>query len=92
VQDPVLVLGATGAIGGTIAKRLIAKGPVIIHGRDENKLVLLKNELSSDNKYRVDSYLADLKQIDEVQSLFASIAIEYKKPCRYCIFYSTAIY
>jgi len=78
VQDPVLVLGATGTIGGAIAKRLITKGPVIIHGRDENRLVLLKNELSSGNKYRVDSYSADLKKIDEVQSLFASIAIEYK--------------
>jgi len=27
VQDPVLILGATGAIGGAIAKRLAAKGP-----------------------------------------------------------------
>jgi len=53
VQDPVLILGATGAIGGAIAKRLAAKGPVVLHGRNENKLALLKNELSSSNKYRV---------------------------------------
>jgi len=53
VQDPVLILGATGAIGGAIAKRLAAKGPVVVHGRNENKLALLKNELSSSNKYGV---------------------------------------
>ena len=42
MQDPVLILGATGAIGGAIAKRLAAKGPVVVHGRNENKLALLK--------------------------------------------------
>jgi 3-oxoacyl-[acyl-carrier protein] reductase len=78
MQDPVLILGATGAIGSAIAKRLAAKGPVVVHGRDENKLALLKNELSNSNKHRVESYAVDLKQIDEVQSLFDNLAIECK--------------
>ena len=78
MQNPVLILGATGSIGGAIAKRLAAKGPVILHGRDKRKLALLKDELSSNNKHRVSAYSADLKQIDEVQSLIGNISVEYK--------------
>ena len=79
MQDPVLILGATGTIGGAVAKRLAAKGPVVVHGRNENKLALLKNELSSSNKYGVDTYSVDLKQADEVQMLFDKIAVQHKR-------------
>ena len=33
MQDPVLILGATGTLGGAIARRLAAGRPVIVHGR-----------------------------------------------------------
>jgi len=79
VQDPVLILGATGAIGGAIAKRLAVKSPIVVHGRDEGKLALLKNKLSNSSKYKIDSYSADLKRSDEVQLLFDNISVKYKK-------------
>ena len=79
MQDPVLILGATGAIGGAIAKRLAVKSPIVVHGRDEGKLALLKNKLSNSSKYKIDSYSADLKRSDEVQLLFDNISVKYKK-------------
>jgi NAD(P)-dependent dehydrogenase (short-subunit alcohol dehydrogenase family) len=78
VQDPVLILGATGSIGGAIAKRLATTGPVILHGRNQKKLNLLKSDLSN-SKHQIDSHLADLRRSDEVQSLFNKIAMQHKK-------------
>jgi 3-oxoacyl-[acyl-carrier protein] reductase len=78
VQDPVLILGATGAIGGAIANRLSVTSPIIVHGRNKSKLALLKDELSIGSKYRVDTYSVDLKREDEVQSFFDKMAVECK--------------
>ena len=78
MQDPVLILGATGSIGGAIAKRLVIKGPVILHGRNQKKLNLLKSDLSN-SEHQIDSYLADLRRLDEVESLFSKIVMQHKK-------------
>ena len=78
MQDPILILGATGAIGGVIAKRLAITGPVILHGRSQSRMSSLKNELSNGG-HKVESYLANLKQLDEVQSFFDKIAARHKK-------------
>ena len=44
----VLVLGATGGLGGAIARRLVASGArVTLSGRDESRLTALADELGS---------------------------------------------
>ncbi|WP_330475711.1 SDR family NAD(P)-dependent oxidoreductase [Terrabacter sp. C0L_2] len=44
----VLVLGATGGLGGAIARRLVASGArVTLSGRDESRLAALADELGS---------------------------------------------
>lgn len=61
-----LVTGATGGIGGAIAKALHAQGATVaISGRNEAKLTELKNEL----KERVHVLAADLSNSDAIADL-----------------------
>ncbi len=60
-----LVTGATGGIGKAIAQTLHSQGAtVILHGRNEEKLQALKNELGERAEF-VSHDLADLKGIDD---------------------------
>ncbi len=60
-----LVTGATGGIGKSIAQLLHSQGAtVILHGRNEEKLEALKNELGERAEF-VAHDLADLKGIDD---------------------------
>lgn len=61
-----LVTGATGGIGGEIAKALHAQGATVgITGRNEGKLEALKNELGD----RVHVIVADLSNTEAVDAL-----------------------
>ncbi len=64
-----LVTGATGGIGGAIAKALHAQGATVgISGRNESKL----NELAGELKDRVFVILADLSSKEAVEALVKS--------------------
>ncbi len=64
-----LVTGATGGIGGAIAKALHAQGATVaISGRNEGKL----NELAAELKDRVHVVAADLSSSDAVDALVKS--------------------
>ena len=63
----VLITGATGGIGSTIAKTLYAQGAkLVISGTKEEKLQQLASEISDDCKYLA----CNLSNIAEVEDLF----------------------
>lgn len=68
MQDPVLILGATGTLGGAIARRLAAAGPVIVHGhRPDSRLGAIASATSGR------AVAADLTDPRAVSELFAGI-------------------
>lgn len=69
MQDPVLILGATGTLGGAIARRLAAAGPVIVHGRRADDRL---DTIASATYGR--SVAADLSDPRAVDELFAGIS------------------
>ena len=70
VSDPILVLGASGGIGGAIAAGLAAEGHrIILHGRDQQRLAALATKLGG-NCF---TETADLNSESEVTSLFRRI-------------------
>ena len=68
MQDPVLILGATGTLGGAIARRLATTGPVIVHGRAADDRL---NAIASATSGR--AVAADLTDPAAVSGLFANI-------------------
>lgn len=65
-----LVTGATGGIGGAIAKALHAQGAHVgISGRNEDKLAALASELNSIEDGRVSVLPADLSSADAIADL-----------------------
>jgi 3-oxoacyl-[acyl-carrier protein] reductase len=68
MQDPVLILGATGTLGGAMARRLAAAGPVIVHGRcPDDRLDAISRATSGR------PVAADLTDPRAVSELFAGI-------------------
>lgn len=69
MQDPTLVLGASGALGAAIARRLVADGnPVILHGRrPSDRLDALAEELG------MPSLCADLTVEGDVTGLVDAV-------------------
>jgi len=66
-QDPVLILGATGALGGAIARRLAPRMPVAVHGRCmDDRLLALAGEIGAQPA------AADLTDGDQVAALFSA--------------------
>jgi 3-oxoacyl-[acyl-carrier protein] reductase len=66
----VLITGATGAIGGALARQLHAEGhALLISGRDESKLSALVNDLSG-----VKTHAADLTTSEGMTGLLAEAA------------------
>jgi len=78
VQDPVLILGASGVIGGSIAKRLAKTYPVILHGRSVGRLRLLVNEIVTDGG-NAEAYTADLSQSQQVESFVEQLLENYDR-------------
>ncbi len=71
-----LVTGATGGIGGAIAKALHAQGATVgISGRNEAKL----NELAAELKDRVHVFPADLSSSEAVEALIKSAEEKMEK-------------
>ncbi|MGV6826644.1 MAG: SDR family NAD(P)-dependent oxidoreductase [bacterium] len=72
----ILITGATDGIGLETARALLVLGHhVLIHGRDPAKLSRVLSELESErHPGSLDSYLADLSDLGEVESLAIEIA------------------
>ena len=69
----ILITGATDGIGLATAKMLLKQGHyLLLHGRNPQKLERVKTELSAIGK--VESYLADLSDLDAVKNLAKSVA------------------
>ena len=76
MQKIILITGSTDGIGLETAKMLISKGhKVLIHGRNPAKLTDTERSLSTlPGSGRIESYLADLSNMAEVESLAKAVA------------------
>jgi 3-oxoacyl-[acyl-carrier protein] reductase len=71
VPDPILILGASGGLGGAIASRLAQEGyTLILHGRDKQRLQSLSTRLGGG--FSVEA--ADLSSETDTASLFDRVA------------------
>nr|ABZ09809.1 putative short chain dehydrogenase [uncultured marine microorganism HF4000_APKG8K5] len=74
MQDPVLILGASGVIGAAIARRLCDDGPVILHGHEgTGRLESLAGEIDG-----AATVSADLCDPDQVSAMFERLAAEHE--------------
>ena len=77
MPQPVIILGATGGFGGAIARYLAATGtPLILQGRDADRLAALGSELSVDP---VDLMVLDVTDADAVARAMADLSVRYNK-------------
>lgn len=81
MRKTILVTGATDGIGFLTAKMLVSMGhTVLLHGRNQVKLERVTAELSAlPGGGRVESYLADLSHMPEVEELAAAVSEKHKK-------------
>lgn len=81
MQKTLFVTGATDGIGLETAKMLVSKGhTVLLHGRNQLKLEKVTEELSAmAGGGRVESYLADLSRMSEVEELARAVGDNNKK-------------
>ena len=77
MQAPILILGASGKIGGTIAQSIAKKNTVILHG---NKNTIALRALSKKiGRKCLGTFNADLSSEVEVGAIFKEIKKKYKK-------------
>jgi len=75
----ILITGATDGIGYETAKLLVSMGHhVLVHGRSPAKLEQVKKELTGLNGGAVDSVVADLSLLSELNDLVAAVTEQYK--------------
>ena len=76
MQKTILITGSTDGIGLEAAKVLYSQGHhVLLHGRNPTKLEAAKKTLSElSGEGRVDSYLADLSRMADVEALGQTIS------------------
>ncbi|MBW9270218.1 MAG: SDR family NAD(P)-dependent oxidoreductase [Candidatus Thiodiazotropha sp. (ex. Lucinisca nassula)] len=76
MQKTIMITGATDGIGLAAAKKLHAMGHyLLLHGRNPTKLSAVEKELSSlADSDRVETYIADLSVLGEVQKLIDLVA------------------
>jgi len=75
MQKTILITGATDGIGLETAKMLVSQGhTVLLHGRNRAKLAKVEKELSGlAGEGRLESYVADLSRMAEVESLARAV-------------------
>ena len=77
MNKTILITGATDGIGLETAKLLLEIGHhILLHGRNSEKLAKVTEELSNSGK--VESYLADLSDMNDVVSLASEIKEKHK--------------
>ncbi|MCG8017772.1 MAG: SDR family NAD(P)-dependent oxidoreductase [Candidatus Thiodiazotropha sp. 'RUGA'] len=76
MQKTIMITGATDGIGLAAAKKLLGMGHhLLLHGRNSTKLSAVEKALSSlADSDRVETYLADLSVLSEVQKLIDQVA------------------
>ncbi|CAH0533247.1 hypothetical protein VST7929_01111 [Vibrio stylophorae] len=84
MSKTILITGATDGIGLETAKRLVLEGHrVLIHGRNDEKLAQVKTALQTavythGHCAAVESYLADLSDLTQVQTMAKAILAQYE--------------
>ena len=75
MKKTILITGSTDGIGYEAAKKFLAQNhTVLLHGRDSNKLDLVKKELlNSFPNAVIETYLADFSNLEEVKLLAEEI-------------------
>ena len=81
MQKIILVTGSTDGIGLATAKMLLSQGHhVLLHGRNPAKLEKAERTLAGlSGSGRVESYIADLSRMDEVEALAQAVAERHSK-------------
>ena len=79
MQKTILVTGATDGIGLETARMLVSLGHmVLLHGRNLAKLENVEKTLSTSNG-QVESYMADLSRMADVEALAKAVAAKHTK-------------
>ncbi len=80
MQKVILITGSTDGIGLETAKLLLEKGHnVIIHGRNDVKVQSIEKELSEPVTGKVESVVADLSSLSNVNDMVVEIAERFGK-------------
>ena len=81
MKKTILVTGATDGIGLETVKALVSMDHnVLLHGRNQAKLENVSKELSIlAGSGRIESYVADLSHLDEVDKLAVAVAEKHQK-------------
>ncbi len=80
MQKTILITGATDGIGLETARMLLAQGhKVLLHGRNPAKLEKVAGELSALSGGNVESYLAELSRMAEVEQLAKTVAEKHSR-------------
>jgi len=78
MSKTILITGATDGIGYLTAEKLVQAGHhVLIHGRNSNKLQASESALNALPTGSVDSYMADLSDLHQVEKLVTMITAKY---------------
>lgn len=78
MQKTILVTGSTDGIGLETAKKLLSEGHhVLLHGRSQTKLKEVETLLSASGT--VESYVADLSRMSDVEAMAEAIIAKHKK-------------
>lgn len=80
MQKTILITGSTDGLGLETAKELVSQGhQVLLHGRSKAKLEQAQKVLNEISGSSVNSYLADLSNLSEVETMAKAIIEEFDK-------------
>lgn len=81
MKKTILVTGATDGIGLATVKSLVQLGhSVLIHGRSSSKLATAKKQLLAlDGQAHIETYIADLSVLKEVEALGAEVSKNHQR-------------